>query len=87
MQRTLHIEYGDDVLLGVALSPEDFQSKAKFLLAAKLYELGKLTSGQAASLCGKGRYDFLMGLPRAGVPVSNMRPDDAELELAFAHRT
>jgi len=59
MQRQLTIEYGEDVLLAMGLSPEQFSDEAKFLLAAKLYELGKLTSGQAARLCGKGRVEFL----------------------------
>lgn len=50
MQRQLTIEYGEDVLVGMGLSPEQFSVEAKFLLAAKLYELGKLTSGQAVRL-------------------------------------
>ena len=47
------------------------------------YELGKLTSGQAAALCGKGRVDFLLSLPRVGVSISNLRPEDAEVEIEF----
>lgn len=47
---TLTIEYGDDVLLSVGLSAEQFAREAKFLLAARLYELGRLTAGQAAGL-------------------------------------
>jgi len=62
---------------------EEFDSEAKFLLAAKLYELGKLSSGQAAKLCGKGRVDFLLSLPRVGVSITNLRPEDADVELEF----
>ena len=83
MPYTLTIEYGDDVLFSVALSREEFAEEARFLLAAKLYELGKLTSGQAATLCGKGRVDFLLSLPRVGVSISNLRPKDAEVEIEF----
>ena len=83
MQRKLIIEYGEDVLLGVGLSPEQFSEEAKFLLAAKFYELGKLTSGQAAKLCGKGRVEFLYSLEKAGVPMSNLLPEDADTELDF----
>ncbi len=79
MQRTLQIECGDDILAGLGLSPEQFSAEAKFLLAGKLYELGKLTSGQAAHLCGKGRVDFLLSLPSIGVNVSNLRPEDADV--------
>jgi predicted HTH domain antitoxin len=83
MARKLTIEYGEDILLGLGLSPEQFTEEAKFLLAAKLYELGKLTSGQAAKFCGKERVAFLFSLERAGVPMSNLRPEDAAAELDF----
>ena len=50
------------------------------MLAAKLFERGKLTSGQAARLCGRGRVDFLMALPRIGVSIVNLQSEDAEVE-------
>lgn len=84
MTHQLIIDYDDDVLANVALSPDEFAEEARLLLAAKLYEQGKLSSGQAAKLCGKGRVDFLFSLARVGVPMSNLRPDDAELEIDFA---
>ena len=84
MLRKLTIEYDEDILFGLGLSPEQFSDEARFLLAAKLYELGRLTSGQAAKLCGKTRVAFLLSLERAGVPMSNLRPEDAEAELSFA---
>lgn len=84
MDRKLTIEYGDDVLFSVGMSAEQFSEEARFLLAAKLYELGKVTSGQAARLSGKGRVDFLMSLTRVGIPVSNLQSEDADAELDFA---
>jgi predicted HTH domain antitoxin len=83
MPHALMIEYGDDVLFSLGLSREEFNEEARFLLAAKLYELGKLTSGQAAKLCDKERVDFLLSLPRVGVSLSNLRPEDAESEVDF----
>ena len=80
MTHQLNIEYGDEVLLSAAMSKEEFDAEAKFLLAAKLFELGKLTSGQAARLCGRGRVDFLMALPRVGVSLVNLQSEDAEVE-------
>jgi hypothetical protein len=77
------IEYGDDILVGLGLSPDEFTREARFLLAAKLYELGRLTSGQAARFCGQQRVEFLLNLPRAGVPVSNIPADEADTEIAF----
>jgi predicted HTH domain antitoxin len=86
MTHTLSIEYGDDVLLSTGLPERDFNEEARFLLAAKLYELGRLSSGQAAALCGKGRVEFLLSLPRIGISVSNLRPEDAASEIEFLLR-
>jgi predicted HTH domain antitoxin len=55
----------------------------QFLLAAKLYEIGHLSSGEAAKLCGKTRVGFLMSLPRIGVSMSNLHPEDAAAEVEF----
>jgi len=85
MTHTLQIAYGDDVLLSSGLTRDRFDQEARFLLAAKLYELGRLSSGQAASMCGKERVAFLLELPNVGVSVSNLRPEDAEAEVAFIH--
>jgi predicted HTH domain antitoxin len=84
MSHTLTVEYGDEVRLATGQSPSEFADEARFLLAAKLYELGRLSSGQAAQLCGVGRVAFLFALPRVGVKVSNISADDADDELAFA---
>ncbi len=86
MSYELTIEYGDDVLFSTGLSRNEFDDEAAFLLGAKLYELGRLSSGQAAKLCGKARVDFLLSLPRIGVSISNLRPEDAEPELRFLRR-
>ena len=84
MRHSMTIEYGDDVLVGMGLSPDEFSREARFLLAAKLYELGRVTSGQAARLSGQERVEFLLSLKRVGVPVSNISADDADAEIAFA---
>lgn len=83
MSHTLQIAYGDDVLLSSGLTRDAFAQEARFLLAAKLYELGRISSGQAAQMCGKERVQFLLDLPNVGVSVSNLRPEDAEAEVDF----
>ncbi|MEW6750899.1 MAG: UPF0175 family protein [Candidatus Latescibacterota bacterium] len=57
------------------------------LLAAKLHQLGKLTSGQAGRLCGKGPVDFLLALPRVGVSRVNLGAEDAEVEADILRRS
>jgi predicted HTH domain antitoxin len=86
MPHELTIEYGDDVLFSAGLTRDEFDQEACFVLAAKLYELGRLSSGQAAKLCGKGRVDFLLSLPRIGVSISNLQPEDSEAEAEFIRR-
>ncbi|MDQ3686650.1 MAG: UPF0175 family protein [Acidobacteriota bacterium] len=84
MSHTLTIEYGDDVLLNLSVSPEQFAAEAKFLLAAKLYELGRLSAGQAAKFAGRERVEFLFALRNINLPMSNLTLDELENELNFA---
>lgn len=83
-QNLLTIEYGDDLLFRLGMSHEKFASDAKLMLAAKLYEMGKLSSGEAASFAGKGRVEFLFALKELGVPMSNLKEENAAEELEFA---
>lgn len=84
MSNTLTIEYTDDVLYSLGLSDKEFAGEAKFLLAAKFYELGKLSSGKAAKLAGMERVEFLFSLSKLGIPISNLKPEDLADELRFA---
>ena len=84
MQNTLTIEYADELLFALGVSDREFSEEAKLLLAAKLYEMGRISSGQAARLAGKSRVEFLFSLSRLGVPMSNLRQEDLETELNFA---
>jgi predicted HTH domain antitoxin len=84
MLHNLTIEYGDDLLLNLSVSPEQFAQEAKFLLAAKLYELGRLSAGQAAAFAGQERVEFLFALQKIHLPMSNLTFDELETELNFA---
>ncbi len=84
MQNALTIEYPEDLLFTLGISDKEFSEEAKLLLAAKLYELGRISSGQAARLAGKSRVEFLFSLSRLNVPMSNLREEDLKDELNFA---
>ena len=58
----LQIPYTEDLLLSLKESQEQFEQDARFFLAAKLYELGKISSGKAAKLAGIERAAFLLRL-------------------------
>jgi predicted HTH domain antitoxin len=74
----LHIEIPEDILIATSQSSEEFLNEAKFFLAAKLFDLGRLSSGRAAQLCGMNRVDFLLRLHTVG--VSAIQIDEQELE-------
>lgn len=83
-QNVLTIEYSDDLLRRVGMAGDEFPDQARFLLAAKLYELGHLSSGEAASMAGLSRVDFLLGLHKIGVPMSNLQGEDLQSDIDFA---
>lgn len=89
MPHTLTISFGDDVLLSTGMSPHEFSTRAKFIIAAQLFSDGKLTAGQAAHLCGREKIEFLHDLPRHGYSMSNLGYDeiDSEMELARGEYT
>ncbi len=74
----LTIEYPDDLLLALGVRAEQFEQEARFTLAAKLFELGRLSSGKAARVAGMDRVTFLLSLNRIGVAMLDL--DEAEME-------
>ena len=66
------------------LSDSEFCREFLFLGAAKLYELGRLSSGKAARLAGMDRVAFLYELKRIGVPAINLRDEEVEAEIEGA---
>lgn len=80
----LTIPYSDDLLLSLKKSPEEFEAEARLLLAVKLYELGRLTTGRAAELAGIGRVEFMFRLSRFGLSPIGMDPEELEQDLANA---
>jgi predicted HTH domain antitoxin len=57
--------------------------EAKLLLAAKLYEVGKLSLGKAAHLAGYSKSTFMELISKMGVPVVNYPADELEQEIAL----
>ncbi|NES20001.1 MAG: UPF0175 family protein [Symploca sp. SIO3E6] len=55
--------------------------EAKFLLAAKLFEIGKLSLGQAAELSEYSKPTFMELLGKVGIPVFDYPPEDLEQEM------
>lgn len=79
---TLLLELPVDALASPGMSLESMAAEAKFMLACKLFEVGRLSSAKAGQLCDMGRVEFLLAASRAGVPVVAM--DNMELNAEFA---
>lgn len=75
-----------DVPMLLKMSQADFAREAQILLAVKLFELGKLTSGKAAELAGMPRTAFLYTLARYRVPAINLQDEEIEREIEAAQR-
>lgn len=84
--RTPSIEYPREILWALQQAPEEFAAEARLLLALKLYEMGKLTTGLAARLAGIPRLRFIFLLGEYSLSPFGEDPEDLEQDLADARR-
>ncbi|MHB8523813.1 MAG: UPF0175 family protein [Limisphaerales bacterium] len=78
---TLKIQIPESLLVQTGGSREALERESQWWLALKFFERGQLTSGQAATMCGMNRVDFLLDAGRHGVPVADLDGDELEREL------
>lgn len=62
--RQIVVDVPEEVLLAEKMDAAQFGQELRTLAAAKLYELGRLSSGRAAELAGMSRVEFLLCLNR-----------------------
>jgi predicted HTH domain antitoxin len=79
--KRLTLEYPDDLELAMQTTPEEMQAQIRLMAALKMFELGKLTSGNAAELAGLSRVEFFEACGRYQVPLFNYPPEELEAEL------
>ncbi|MFC2188285.1 UPF0175 family protein [Fulvivirgaceae bacterium LMO-SS25] len=60
--------------------------EARMIFASKLYEMGKLSLGQAAELAGYSKRTFMELLANYGVSIFNYSPDELDQDLKNAQR-
>jgi predicted HTH domain antitoxin len=81
---TLVIEYPAEVLWALQQEPAEFEADARLLLAVKLFETGKLSSGLAARLAGVPRSAFIFLLGRYGLSPFGESPEELADDLKNA---
>jgi predicted HTH domain antitoxin len=82
--KVLTIPYSDDLLLSMKRSPQEFESEARLLLAVKLYEMDRISTGAAAQLAGVSRVAFMFELARFGLSPMGQDPGELAEDLANA---
>jgi predicted HTH domain antitoxin len=80
----LTIPYPDDLLLSLEKEPQEFEAEARLLLAVKLYEMGRISTGIAAQLAGIGRVAFMFELAHFGLSPMGQSPEELAEDLANA---
>lgn len=69
MNAELKIVYPESLPDALQQTRSEFEEEARAAMAVKLYELGRLSSGQAALLAGLDRVTFLLRLADYGVAI------------------
>ena len=79
--KTLCIPYPESLLGSLHVSESEFEREARMAMAVKLFETGRLSSGQAADLADMPRLHFLYELGRWGVSALQTSEDELASDL------
>jgi predicted HTH domain antitoxin len=82
----LTIPYPDDLLWALQQEPGEFEAEARLLLAIKLYETGRLSTGLAAQLAGVPRSAFFFLLGHYGFSPFGEEADELAEDLTHARQ-
>ena len=80
----VNIPISEEAMAALKLSPSEAADEVRLAAAVKLYELGRLSSGAAASLAGIPRTVFLSKLANYGVATFRLSEEELREDLASA---
>lgn len=83
---TFKVAYPEALPDSLQMTRREFEREARLAMAVKLFETGKLSSGQAAQLADLQRSHFLYELGRFGVAAIQTESQDLESDLEAARR-
>lgn len=78
----LPIPHFEDMQLASGHSVAELERELRLVLAVKLFELKRVSIGQAADIAGLGKLAFMDELGRMGVAVISFDPDQLDKEFA-----
>jgi len=67
--------------VAVHMTRQEFEHHLRLMAALKMFELGQISSGKAAELCGMSRVDFFETCSRYRVSLFNYPAEELEKEL------
>lgn len=76
MTNSLVIPYPDSLPDALRMSRQEFEREARLLLASRLFEERKITSGQAAEMAGMTRAEFLLKTRALGLSSAMPSPEE-----------
>jgi predicted HTH domain antitoxin len=79
--KTTTLTYPEGLPQALKVSDEAFASELRLLAAAKLFELGRVSSGVAAEIAGMSRVEFLHSLGQYGIAAINLRDEEVTAEV------
>ena len=84
MSLQLSINYPENLPDAVGRTREQFEREAKWAMAIKLFEMKRLSSGQAAALIDIDRVSFLLNLNCYGVAMLDLSEEELEADIQNA---
>ncbi|MDM8548724.1 UPF0175 family protein [Desulfobacterales bacterium HSG2] len=84
MAAQLEIAYPETLPDAINRTRGEFEREAKMAMAAKLFELGRISSGTAAEIAGIPRVRFLLQLSDYGVPMIDLTEEELRTDLENA---
>ena len=84
MTFSLRIDYPSTLPDALHQTPAEFERAARLAMAVKLFELKRISSGQAAQLCGMDRVTFLMRLSDNGAAMLDLPPEELADDVRHA---
>ena len=81
MTNLLNIQYPQNLPDLLHVSRQSFEEEARMALAAKLFELKRISSGSAAAIAGCDRVKFLLNLHRFNVSMIDLEEEELVADM------